>query len=791
MQSVTQHSKLTEEHYQKIISISDGIIVTDVDGNVVFSNDAVTEVLRVEKQYQKKSIYFNTKLKRQRHIEQSIQQIVKKAVASPREHTLEYELKHSSKCIKIFNYQTSTGHVLYISDDTANRARKEILEQSATVADSLIDVAPIGFALLDSKLRFLRVNNELATMNHLSAQDHLGKEISSVFPDFPKNLIRIMKKVLITNEPVLNLDVEMNTVVGSEPECRKYVASYFPVFLDDKSITLLGVLLRDVTERRRVEKQLELTKANLTYLSEASKILSSSLDYHTTLQTVSKLAVPKVADWCSIDLLNEDQEITQVAVHHKDPKKIKWAKALRKNSAPKIDDPDGVGSVLRTGNELYYPYISEELIKQRVQDEEQLEIVKQIGFSSIIIVPIIIEQKTIGAITFVTAESKRRLNESDLDMARELASRASLCIHNALLYEKVANEGKRLDDLITSVPGIVWEAKGEPDSPNQRIAFISQYAEEMLGYRVEEWLREPQFWHKIVVPEDKNQASSIAQKTFNNGEVGVNRFRWRKKDGDIIWVETHSSVIKNKKGKKIGMTGVTMDITDRMAIEQQKDEFIGIVSHELKTPVTSLKAYAQVLQRRFSKNNDNVAAFHLQKMDNQLNKLTVLINDLLDVTKIEAGKLKLFKEEFDIHALIQEIVEQMKLTTQSHKFEVPKVIQPVSVFADRERIGQVLINLLSNAVKYSPQAEHVEITVEEQENQISIGVKDFGVGIPKEKVDAIFDRFYRVSGTRRESFPGMGLGLYISSEIVKRHGGRIWVESTIHKGSQFFFTIPK
>lgn len=231
------------------------------------------------------------------------------------------------------------------------------------------------------------------------------------------------------------------------------------------------------------------------------------------------------------------------------------------------------------------------------------------------------------------------------------------------------------------------------------------------------------------------------------------------------------------------------EIAERKKLEKQKDEFISIASHELKTPVTSIKAYGQVLQHAFLQRNDHNSAKQLAKMDVQIDKLTNLIGDLLDVTKIESGKIIFTEEAFVFDELVSEIVDELQHTTSAHEIKiVGKTGKTLS--GDRERTGQVLTNLISNAIKYSPDTKDILVKLSADKKHVSLCVQDFGIGIPKEKQRHVFERFYRISGPKQDTYPGLGLGLYISSEIIKRQGGRIWVESEQGKGSSFCFTLP-
>jgi PAS domain S-box-containing protein len=265
---------------------------------------------------------------------------------------------------------------------------------------------------------------------------------------------------------------------------------------------------------------------------------------------------------------------------------------------------------------------------------------------------------------------------------------------------------------------------------------------------------------------------------------------------DVLWTKNNEPVYvllscSPMKEDRIITGGVitVIDIRERKKLERQKDEFIGIASHELKTPVTSIKAYAQVLENRFTKAGDERSASLLAKMDTQLNKLTNLIKDLLDVTKIETGELQLREETFDFNTLVSEIVEEMQRTTEKHKI-VKKLGQTKNVRGDRDRIGQVLINFLSNAIKYSPDSDTIQVKTTSDTKSISAAVTDYGLGIDKTDQLKIFERFFRGSTQEKASYPGLGLGLYISAEIVRRHKGKIWVQSTKSQGATFSFSLP-
>lgn len=230
------------------------------------------------------------------------------------------------------------------------------------------------------------------------------------------------------------------------------------------------------------------------------------------------------------------------------------------------------------------------------------------------------------------------------------------------------------------------------------------------------------------------------------------------------------------------------DITERIMEEKRQEYYLGILGHELKTPLAGIKAFAQITQSRIKKDNIKKLDYYLSRIDSQVDKLNKFINELLDVTRIRAGRLTIYKEVFNFEELINEILWNFRETAKNYKF-IKKGNGKTNIIADRNRIGEVITNLLSNAIKYSPRSNKVVINVLHDKKTVTLSIRDFGVGIPKTKQNKIFEPFFRV-GIKGEVDSGLGLGLYISSEIIKLHGGSMWVESNIGNGSKFYFTIP-
>ncbi len=264
---------------------------------------------------------------------------------------------------------------------------------------------------------------------------------------------------------------------------------------------------------------------------------------------------------------------------------------------------------------------------------------------------------------------------------------------------------------------------------------------------------------------------------------------WRlRADGSEFFAHVSVSPIFDEVGRLEGYVKIMHDITESKRLEQQKDNFISIASHELKTPITSIKAFIQLLQKHLKKSADTKSDLYLSRVDNQVNKLTQLIEELLDVSRITQGRLEYNEEVFPFDELVNETVEEIR-PISDHKI-IKKGRISTLVLADKYRVGQVITNLLTNAIKYSPGKDKIIVTSSADDKGVLLSVQDFGIGIPKDQQKRVFQRFYRVIDKSRQSYPGLGLGLFISSEIMKRHRGKMWFKSKEGKGSIFYFFLP-
>lgn len=549
--------------------------------------------------------------------------------------------------------------------------------------------------------------------------------------------------------------------------------------------TCIGFVL-DITERKRAEEQEH-------FLAEVSKVLSSTLDYQETLTNIARLVVPQLADWFAVDLVDANGHFELVEIEHHDPKQVDLVRAYRERFPPDPDAPSGSPYVARTGKSELYSEITDEMLVAAAKTVEELAIARLIGLRSAMSIPLIARGKSIGAVTFVSSKSGKKYDERDLALAEEVGRRAGVALDNARLYREVQQTSDQLAIILQGVAdGIIVYDK------NSRIVFANNRAVQMIGAAsVKELLEE-------------DPSSTLARyklineqrQPFLNTQLTHLRVFAGEKEAEAIfgytnrsaneperWSLVKSRPVYDEQGEVIYAITIMHDITERMQAERRKDEFISMASHELKTPVTSLKGFTYVLQRRLSKQGDEQNLHYLSRMDAQLDKLTRLISELLDISRMQTGQLTFQQAPFDLDTLLTETVENVQATTSTH-YLLLEGKADAQVFGDKDRLGQVFINLLTNAIKYSPHAGRVNIHASREGDFAIVRIQDFGIGIDDAHQQKIFDRFYQVTDPEEKTYPGLGIGLYISKEIVARHHGRIEIRSRKGEGSTFSVTLP-
>lgn len=545
------------------------------------------------------------------------------------------------------------------------RIAREEVEAAQTQLANIFETSPIGLALLNSEQQFVAINEALAEINGLTREQHLGRSIADLFGQVDPQLVEVFRQIYATGNSFISPDFAVHVPGRDDRRPGYYNVYYLPTVGTHSRVEGVLIYVVDVTERVRLERTQQ-------FLSEASSVLASSLDYQTTLEQVARLTVPELADWCTVHILGEDGTIDQIAVAHIDPDKLAWAERIRDKYPLDPNAARGAAFTLRTGQPDFIPHIPDALLVQAAKDAEHLEILRQVGFKSVMTVPIRAQDRILGVISFISAESGRRYTSADLQLAEELARRASLAIDNAQLYR-------------------------------------------------------------------------AAQR-------------------DRAKAETANRV---------------------------KDEFLAVLSHELRSPLNPILGWARMLRNRRLDSTKTEQA--LETIERNAKLQAQLIEDLLDVSRILQGKMTLNVAPVNLAATIEAALETVRLAVETKKIQVQTTFEPIAgtVLGDPNRLQQVVWNLLSNAVKFTPPEGRVEITLKQVGTEAQIQVKDTGRGIRPEFLPHVFDYFRQEDGTTTRRFGGLGLGLAIVRQLTELHGGTVEAESPGQNlGATFTVSLP-
>jgi PAS domain S-box-containing protein len=520
----------------------------------------------------------------------------------------------------------------------------------------IIDALPVLVSYVGADGRYRFASRGYEQWYGGSRAELLGKHVREVIGEHAFQEIQHHIEAAVAGQ-----EVTYESLLPLGRESRHVRVSYVPRTGATGATEGFTALVVDVTAQKRVED-------SIRFISEAGKILTSSLEYEKTLKTLASLAVPRLADWCMVEVIAGDGSSEQVAVAHTDPAKATYAAEQRRRYPPDPNRAYGLWRVVRTGEPELYEDIPEALLAGTARDEEHLKQLLALGFCSMIIAPLTARGRTLGALTLISAESGRRFGQAELAMAEELAIRAALAIDNARLYA---------------------------------------------------------------------QAQEAVRK---------------------------------------------------------RDEFLSLASHELSTPLTTLSLQMGGLIRaakagRLEGATADQLLEKLARAEAQVKRLTGLVGELLDVSRIAAGRMDLEPDEVDLTALAREVADRF----QDHATAAGC---PITVSAegavvgrwDRSRLDQVLTNLLANALKYAPCAP-VEILLEAlPEGGAALHIRDGGPGIATDDQARIFERFERAVPAKR--YAGMGLGLWLTRQIVEAHGGQIRLTSRPGEGATFTVELP-
>jgi PAS domain S-box-containing protein len=540
---------------------------------------------------------------------------------------------------------------------------------------------------------------------------------------------------------------------------------------------------QDATAQKRAE-------AAQRFLAEAGEALATSLDVEATLANIARLAVPRLADWCVVHLVQEDRSVSQLAVAHVDPQRVAWARRLQEQYPADPDTDQGVVRVARTGLPEIIPEVTDEMLVAAARDPEHLAILRLVGITSVMFVPMIARERSVGVITFVTAESRYRYDERDLELTQELARRAALAVDNARLYDAERAARLQAEEAQVQFRGLF---EGVPDAilvidAGSRFIEANAAACRMLGYNLDALLT-------MSLVDLLSSPEAAEAQIVRFGEAGA----WRsesvllRRDGIQVPVEMWSRRLDLPTGW-IGMS-VVRDISAQLEADQIREEVLTAISHDLRSPLNSIKLHAQSLQRlvrRGETPDPKRLDDGLSAIDTLSTRVAFLLDDIVDMARDRSHPGVPFEPEpTDLVALARRCAEEVRSST-GRDVQVEAGAETIVGRWDPRGIERVVLNLLTNAIKYSPHGDAVRVQVERVADNATpralLVVQDEGIGIPAADLSQIFERYRR--GRNVGKIAGTGIGLTGAKQIVERHGGVIDVASTEGAGTRVTISLP-
>ncbi|HZT91455.1 MAG TPA: ATP-binding protein [Gaiellaceae bacterium] len=530
---------------------------------------------------------------------------------------------------------------------------------------------------------------------------------------------------------------------------------------DDGEIDFWIGTATDIDDRKRHDDARQ-------FLLDAGAALSVTLDLEAGLQSVARLAVPRIADWCAVDVVDDDGTIRSLAVEHADPQKVLFARELRDRYPPAAGGADGAARAIETGEPQLVSDIPPEAIDAAARDEIHLGLLHELGLRSYICVPIVALGRTLGAITLITAESGRRFDARDLGTAEELALRVAAVAENAQLYEEAERRASAARALETILDGVVMVDEGE------RVVLWNPAAEAITGIDAADVVGRP-------AAEALPGYAAVAG-SENSGRLLTVPVEL---EGRELWLSYSRVAFEG------GTVYTFRDLTEERALEQMRSDFVATVSHELRTPLAAIYGAAVTLRRADLDLGDDMRGRLLEVVAEESDRLAGIVNDVLLASHLDSGRLKLAIGTVDAAHVTHQVVEAARTHLPDGielSLDAPDGLPGVA--ADEEQLRQVLQNLVENAVKYSPDGGPIEVSIERDERVVRWRVRDEGLGVPPAERRRIFEKFYRLDPNMTRGVGGTGLGLYICRELVRRLDGRIWVEPNGPKGSVFVLELP-
>lgn len=616
------------------------------------------------------------------------------------------------------------GVLVICTETTENVITSRKIEESDQRFRNTMKQVPVGIAILRGPRYIVEMANDAyLQLIDKTEREFVGKPLFESLPEVEDTVHSLLDNVLSTSTPYHGNEMPVPINRFGKQDIFYFDFIYYPLKENGK-ITGVIVVVTDVTEKVETRRKIEEDRRLYETITQNTPDLIYAFDLNYRF-TYANEALLKMWGCSREDAIGKEMlELGYEPWHAKmHEREIDQVIATKRSIRGEVSFPHA-----QMGSRMY----------------------------DYIFAPVINEKGKVEAVTGTTRDI------SDIKNAQDDLKKSE----------------ERFRSLAETLPQLVWVA-----DVNGNSEFASIRWKEYSGIDpVDETS-----WKSIVHPDDYDGINEAWIHSMTTGKIYKYDVRFKSKEGDYRWFTVNGEPVLDDENKIVKWVGAFTDIHDQKMKEEKKDEFISIASHEMKTPLTTAKAYLQMLEILLDENNEE-ANLYAKNASHSVDRLNELIGELLDVSKIQLGKLNYNLTTFDFNDMIDSTVENIQLTTTTHTILKTGNVHD-KVTGDRDRLQQVVINLLTNAIKYSPHAQKVYINVWQKLDRINVSVRDTGIGIAQQSIDKVFDKYYRVE-EHAVQFQGLGIGLFVSYEIIQRHHGKLWAESELGKGSTFNFTLP-
>jgi signal transduction histidine kinase/CheY-like chemotaxis protein len=540
-------------------------------------------------------------------------------------------------------------------------------------------------------------------------------------------------------------------------------------------------------------------------LSDVSRALLDYVgpDEVEPLRRIVRLVTEALGDWCAFSLVEADGTLRSVVAHHPDPRQRELEKAINEFFPPRRWDA-GVPELnaLVQNRPIVVEHVTPEMLRAASPNQGAFEKIMEFGLTSAITAPMADGDQPLGTMTLASVgPGGRKYSQSDIDFVFSLAGRAALAVRNARLVKQISEERDRQKQARLDADRHAAELRAFfASDPNGvalfdaggKLQLASIRLEEIFGIPLRSMLGQP--WEDIYSRKLALFAGDLERHFRRVAELFDDR---SSRGTDVLelekprhrWITRTTVPVRGPEDEYLGRLFVYVDVTEQREMDRQRSDFLTVAAHELRTPLTPLSMYLQSIERKLQRQQTPDPEL-VGKARRQVGRLSRLVEDLLDVSRLESRRMDLSRERIVLDELVDQVVGDFRSASRMHDIVFHRPQTRALVEGDRARLEQVLVNLLGNAVKYSPQGGQIQVKLEKRAREVCVSVSDPGIGIPLEEHSRVFERFFRARNAATRNYGGLGIGLFVSNEIVVRHGGHFAVKSEPGIGSVFTFFLP-